>query len=121
MTTPTQYFIVNKLNSILSTRDGTLDIPAFGYAKIREQDLENLTILYATERDWAEITNTEPKGKKQAVVEEIKIEITEPFKGLTLEELQEEQAAKAAAAEQKALDEADAVEETPAPKTKKGK
>ncbi len=117
MTNPTKFFLVNKLNSILSTRDGTLDIPAFGYAKIREQDLENLTVLYATERDWAEVVHEEPKGKKQAVVEEIKIEITEPFKGLTLEELQAEQAAKAEAAEEVKTD----AEETPAPKAKKGK
>ncbi len=111
MTTPTKYYLVNKLNSILSTRDGNLDIPPLGYAQIREQDLENLTILYATDRKWAEIVNEEPKGGK-AVKEEVKIEITEPYKGMTLEELQAEQATKAETTEEV---------EAPAPKAKKGK
>lgn len=121
----TKYFLKNKLPSILCTRDGTLDIPGYGYAQIREQDCENLTILYATERDWAEIVNEEPTDTAPSL-EKIKIEITEPYKGMTLEELQVEQAAKAkekakAEVKEETPTEApvEAEAEVPAPKTKK--
>lgn len=108
----TKHFLKNKLNSILSTRDGGLDIPPFGYAQIREVDLENLSILYCLDRGWAEVVNEEPKDGKP-VVEEMPIESHDPFKGLTLEELQAEQAEKA---EAKAA--ADAAKEEAPAKTK---
>ena len=112
----TKFFLVNKLPSILSTRDGSLDIPPYGYAQIREVDCENLTVLYALDRNWAEIVNVEPKGDAPAI-KGVEIEIAEPFKGLTFEELQAEQAAKAAEKEEAET----AKEEAPAPKASKAK
>lgn len=99
----TKYFLKNKLPSILSTRDGGLDIPPYGYAPIREVDCENLTILYALDRGWAEIVNEEPKDEKPANAS-VEIEVVKPYEGLTFEELQAEQAAKAAAKEDKAAE-----------------
>lgn len=114
----TTYFLKNNLNSVLYTRDATLEIPAYGYAPIRDVDRENLTVLYGIERGWAEILTEEPKGDAPAK-EELKIEITEPYKGMTLEELQADQLAKAKveAVETQAVPETD----TPAPKAKKVK
>jgi hypothetical protein len=111
----TKYFLKNKLASILSTRDGNLDIPPFGYAQIRESDCENLTVLYALDRGWAEIVNEEPSGEKPAGAD-VAVEVVKPYEGLTSEELQAEKAAKAAKeAEEAAKDEA------ATPKTNKSK
>lgn len=99
----TKYFLKNKLPSILSTRDGGLDIPPYGYAQIREVDCENLTVLYALDRGWAEIVNEEPKDETP-VSKEVEIEVVKPYEGLTFEELQAEQAAKAAEKEAKAAE-----------------
>lgn len=110
----TKYFLKNKLPSILSTRDGGLDIPPYGYAQIREVDCENLTVLYALDRGWAEIVNEEPKDKSPAP-QAVEIEIAKPFEGLTFEELQAEQAAKAAEKE------ARVAEAEAAPKASKAK
>lgn len=101
---------------MLSTRDGTLDIPPFGYAKIRDVDRENLTVIYAMDRNWAEIVDKEPKPKV-VLKDEVKTEITESYKGMTFEELQLEQAEKAKAKEP----EAEPEPEPASPKPKKVK
>jgi hypothetical protein len=96
----TKFFLKNKLPSILSTRDGGLDIPPYGYAPIREVDCENLTVLYALDRGWAEIVNEEPTDKA-STAKEVEIEVVKPYEGLTIEQLQAEQATKAAEKEAK--------------------
>lgn len=113
----TKLFLINKLNTKLTVKSGYIEIPAGGFAPIHESDKEDPSVIWALTRDWAEVSETEPKGKAQAV-NPVEIEVTKPYEGLTAEELKAEQekeaAAKAAGAE------AVATEET-TPAKKKGK
>lgn len=105
MTTKTlqQNFLQNLLDNELSLKGGYLNIPARGNAKIMESDLEEQSILYALGRGWAEILHHIPSGVA-SVLPAIEVEITEPYRGLTFEELQEEQAKKAKATEDAAAE-----------------
>lgn len=95
MTTKTseQNFLQNLLANELSLKGGYLNIPAFGNAKLLESDLQEQSILYALGRGWAEVLHELPVAKESALPA-IELEMTEPYKGLTFEELQAEQAAK---------------------------
>lgn len=105
MTTKTsvQNFLQNLLDNELSLKGGYLNIPARGNAKIMASDLEENSIQYALGRGWAEILHEVPSGVASELPA-IEVEITEPYKGLTFEELQEEQAKKAKAAEDIAVE-----------------
>lgn len=118
MNTPTKQFLLNKLSTELSLKGGNLDIPPMSYVTIRSTDAEEASIIYALDRHWAELLNDEPKTKG-VKAEAVKVEITEPYKGLTIDELKVEQAAKAAEVSKAEAAESETVEETP--KTKKAK
>lgn len=92
--TSEQNFLQNLLANELSLKGGYLNIPALGHAKILESDLQEQSILYALGRGWAEVLHEVPVAKESALPA-IELEMTEPYKGLTFEELQAEQAAKA--------------------------
>lgn len=92
--TSEQNFLQNLLANELSLKGGYLNIPALGHAKILESDLQEQSILYALGRGWAEVLHEVPVAKESALPA-IELEMTEPYKGLTFEELQAEQATKA--------------------------
>jgi hypothetical protein len=119
----TKKYLINKLPSELVLKAGYVSIPPGGSHAIHHTEVDEATIVYAVMRDWAEISDTEPKAKAVAKPE-VEVEITKPYEGLTEEELKEELAAKAAAAEEKDAEPAEAtgtpVEVAPA-KTRKAK
>ncbi len=97
MTTDIQQYLLNKLDSELSLQGGYLNIPARSFAPIRPSDVTDVTIEYALRRDWAEVTDTKPTGTG-VNNPRIAVEIVEPYRGLTFDELQAELTAKAAKA-----------------------
>jgi hypothetical protein len=115
----TKKYLINKLPSELVLKAGYVSIPPYGFHAIHATEVDEATIVYAIMRDWAEISDTEPK--EMAVAKpEVEVEITKPYEGLTEEELKAELAAKAAeAAKDEAAAEAPA--EAPATKTRKAK
>lgn len=96
----TKNYLINNLESELSLKSGYLNIKPKAFAEIQVWDLENESIKYAIGRKWADLTHTEPTTSG-TVTGEIKLEIAEPYKGMTFEELQVEQAEKAKAKQDK--------------------
>lgn len=90
----TKHYVVNKLNTPLDLKSGYLIIPAKGYAEIHERDAEHDTILFALDRGWVDVTKDKP-STESTPVQEVKIEITEPYAGMTEEELKADQAKEA--------------------------
>lgn len=95
MTTKLQHFLQNLLDTELSLKAGYLNIPAKGFSKIAEVDKEEISIVYAVGRGWAEVV-TEVPTVEATGTPKIEIEIAKPYVGLTFEELQAEQAKKEA-------------------------
>jgi len=85
-------FLVNNLDHTLTLKSGYLQIPTGGSAPISEVDLSEPTIADAVSRRWAEISDVEvfPKDNKAKEV----AKPTNPYEGLTLEQMKAEQAAK---------------------------
>jgi len=85
-----QLFLVNKLATNLSLKNGYLTVPSKGFSKITEFDTTEASVVYAIGRDWAEIVDKEP-GLSVAKPE-VEISQDTPYRGMTLEELKEDNA-----------------------------
>lgn len=89
--TPTFYFLKNLLDTELTLKSGYLCIKPRGFARLTENDTKDESVPYALNKGWAEFVDEAPDsdGVEPAA---IKFEITDPFEGLTIEELKAEQA-----------------------------
>lgn len=80
-----QYFLVNKLVGELILRQGYLVIPSKGYTKIGRHEANDPTVIYAIERNLAEIVTEEPQVESET--SGIIFTVTEPYTGMTEAEL----------------------------------
>lgn len=80
-------YLVNKLPHSVVMKGGYINIPAGGYVKVREADLDHDDVLYAMNRDWVEAHTDEPdtSGLPKPVAPVIE---HQPYQGMTAEELQ---------------------------------
>jgi hypothetical protein len=93
--TTTKKYLINKLDQSLILKAGYLEIKAKGFTPISVSDETESSIIWALDRDLAEITDvlpTQPEDKK-----EVDVTIAQTYQGMTSEELKADNELEAAA------------------------
>jgi hypothetical protein len=80
-------YLVNKLPHSVIMKGGYINIPAGGYVKVREADLEHDDVLYAMNRDWVEAHTEVPDTSDLPKPATLVIE-HDQYRGMTEDELQ---------------------------------
>lgn len=64
-----------------------MNIEPFGYAEILAADVNEETIKYSIDRNWATVSETKPKATAKR--EELTMTVTQPYTGMSEDELKE--------------------------------